>query len=508
MPMVRFGSPAKGTPLTVEVSAGTTLLAAARQAGVLLESPCNGTGTCGKCRVRVDAPGNLRRVGSHPLPESDAERGWALACHAEVRADVTVEVPEGREEGLRILSDGTRPEVDVSPWIRKEFDPAWGETRVFAGPEVIAREPWDTSEELYGLVVDIGTTTLVASLVDLCSGLELGSASALNPQALHAQDVLSRIQLGSEPEGLGVLQRELLREANRLTTCLTAQAGVRRELVYEAVFSGNTTMLHLAVGADPRSLGKYPYTPALEGGTFVAARELGLRIAPAGLVYLPPILSAYVGADITSGILATSLHRRSGTTLFVDVGTNGEMVLAVEGELTATSTAAGPAFEGMNIECGMRATAGAVERFEVSEEGVSWKTIGAAEPAGLCGSGLVDLVGELAAHGALDRNGRFAKPNRRPIRALRERFGEREGRPLFHVTGPIVLPQKDVRQVQLAKGAVRAGIELLLEAEGLDAPDVDRVLVAGSFGYHLRTKSLVNLGLLPAVLADRVEFVG
>jgi len=289
---------------------------------------------------------------------------------------------------------------------------------------------------------------------------------------------------------------------------LCANTGIDSGRIYEAVLSGNTTMLHLAAGVDPRSLGKFPYIPALQGGESLDASSIGLAIARRGLIYLPPILSAYVGADITSGILATALHRQRGVVLFVDIGTNGEMVLSVDGRLTATSTAAGPAFEGMNIACGMRASEGAVEIFAVKEDEILVKTIGASEPLGLCGSGLLDLVGELAHHQAVDRNGRFVKPGLHPHPGLKERLELREGKPVFQVAGPVFLTQKDVRQVQLAKGAVRAGIDLLLRAEGLEAKDLDRVLIAGSFGYHLRTRSLVNLGLLPVECADRVEFVG
>jgi uncharacterized 2Fe-2S/4Fe-4S cluster protein (DUF4445 family) len=193
-------------------------------------------------------------------------------------------------------------------------------------------------------------------------------------------------------------------------------------------------------------------------------------------------------------------------TLFVDIGTNGEMVLAVDGGLAATSTAAGPAFEGMNITFGMRAARGAIEGFMVEEDNIVVKTIGNADPQGLCGSGLLDLVGELAYTGVLGSSGRFVKHHPDPL--LEERLEAVDGKTIFRVAGPVLLTQKDVRQVQLAKGAVRAGIELLLKSEGLNSADVDRVLIAGSFGYHLRTRSLVNLGLLPPKFTDRVEFVG
>jgi uncharacterized 2Fe-2S/4Fe-4S cluster protein (DUF4445 family) len=503
MPRIRFqtaGTSGDRAVATLEVAAGTTLLEASRRSGLAVEAPCNGSGTCGKCRVRIDAPGQVRDGSGAGDPFEP------LACRAEVLGDLVVDLPGPAAAGLRILCGGAQSAVAVAPHIRKLWRQDRNRTEVYAGDELLEAEPGDTAGENFGLVVDLGTTTLVAALVDLRDGREQLSRSALNPQTRHGQDVLSRIQLGSTPEGLERLQGDLIRELNGLVASLCAGTGVAAARIHEAVLSGNTAMLHLAVGADPRSLGKFPYTPLLKGGEYLDAAAIHLAIAPRGRVYLPPILSAYVGADIVSGLLATSLPEQPGIVLFVDIGTNGEMVLAVNGKLTATSTAAGPAFEGMNIACGMRASEGAVELFAVEEQGIRLETIGSADPVGLCGSGLLDLVGELARAGSLDRNGRFSRQAPNPV--LRERLEFREGRGVFQVAGPVYLTQKDVRQVQLAKGAVRAGIELLLRSEGLQAGDVERVLIAGSFGFHLRTRSLVNLGLLPEALADRVEFVG
>jgi uncharacterized 2Fe-2S/4Fe-4S cluster protein (DUF4445 family) len=500
MPTIQFRT--AGLSATVEVPEGISLLEASRRSGLAVEAPCNGMGTCGKCRVRIDAPAHVR----HP-PGAAGPRD-VLACQAEVAGDLLVEIPRTSLTGLRILAEGLPSRVPVEPRIRKLFRPETGRTEVFAGSGLLDSEPGDTTGESFGLVVDIGTTTLVASLVDLASGQERLSRSALNPQTRHGQDVLTRIQMGSTAAGLERLQGDLMAELNRLTGSLCTGSGVAPGRIHEAVFSGNTVMLHLAAGADPRSLGRFPYTPVLTGHQYLEARDLGLGIAPRGLVYLPPVLSAYVGADIVSGLLATELHRRPGVVLFVDIGTNGEMVLSMEGRLTATSTAAGPAFEGMNIACGMRASAGAVERFAVDGADILVETIGAGEPVGLCGSGLLDLVGELARHGSLDRNGRFARAGQHPHPGLGRRLESRDGRTAFQVAGPVFLTQKDVRQVQLAKGAVRAGIELLLGSQGLVPAQVDQVLIAGSFGYHLRTSTLVNLGLVPEAFADRVTFVG
>lgn len=496
--------------LTVEVPERRSLLAAIKRAGIRFDLPCNGAGTCGKCRVRLDAAARAHATESAhtKLTEADRAAGWALACQTFVTGDLSVEVPIKKDEGLKILSDGQTVAVDIEPWIEKSFDPVSARTAVIAGGRIVASENGDTTATAYGSAIDIGTTTLVVALVDLRDGRELASASALNPQARHAQDVLSRIKLGSTPEGLRTLHSELIAELNRLLAEAATEAKIDRAYIHEAVFSGNTTMLHLATATDPTSLGKYPYVPQLRGGDHVSAASIGLELAPGGLVYLPPIMSAYVGADITSGLLATDLAAKRGVTLFVDIGTNGEMVLAADGKLVATSTAAGPAFEGMNISCGMRAGRGAIEFVSLAGDEVALRTIGETTPTGLCGSGLLDAVGELAAHGGVDKNGRFLTNGSAPDRPWKHRLSTLDGKPVFRLTDDVYLSQKDIRQVQLAKAAVRTGIEFLVKATGRTTAQVDRVLIAGSFGFHLRTASLVNLGLLPREFADRVEFVG
>lgn len=489
--------------VSVPVVPGSLLIDAIRAAGITMDAPCDGAGTCGKCRARIPAGAGFEEAPHGLLRDSEREAGWVLACQTTVHGDLRVETASTESDGLKILSEGQALAVEIDPWITKSFDSA---TTVHAGGVPIAIERGDTTGQLFGAAIDIGTTTLVAALIDLRSGRELAVASSLNPQARQAQDVLSRIKLGSTPEGLASLHADVIGELNRLISQLTAETGIARGNIYEAVFSGNTTMLHLAAGVNPASLGKYPYTLALEGGSHLRAGQLGLAISPHGLVYLPPLMSAYVGADITAGILATRLAEQRGVALFVDIGTNGEMALAVDGRLTATSTAAGPAFEGMNIACGMRASRGAVERFSIENGEVRAGTIGDADPVGVCGSGLLDVVAELAAHGGVDKNGRFRSNG--SAAPWKSRFDTLDGKPVFRVAGPVYVSQKDIRQVQLAKAAVRAGIDLLLGANGLTPDSVDRVLIAGSFGFHLRTESLVRLGLLPREFSGRVEFSG
>jgi uncharacterized 2Fe-2S/4Fe-4S cluster protein (DUF4445 family) len=496
----------------VIVTKGTSILAAARQAGIVIEAPCNGAGHCLKCGVRV-AHDDLEKIiqNVEPLltPEELAS-GIVLSCHATAREDVTIHVIENTETGLKIITGGLRGRVNIEPFVYKVYHELLKRTAVFGGDEILTSEEGDTTARHYGAVVDIGTTTLVVCLVDLKSGEELISLSVLNPQSLHGQDVLSRIKFAGDQGGLNVLHGVLVNELNRLIAEAANSAGISRSDIYEVIFSGNTCMLHLAIGVDPSPLGKYPYTPAITGGNHLDAVAYGIAVAEQGLIYLPPIVSSYVGADITAGIAAAQLGTLSGTTLFIDIGTNGEMVLARDGKLAATSTAAGPAFEGMNINCGMRAADGAIEYFSIERDGsIEIETIGSVLPVGICGSGLIDIVGELAANGIITASGRFIKPGSPDIHPLlSERLIKKEGEVVFLLAGNVYLSQKDVRQVQLAKGAIRAGIEFLLQQKDVAVGEVDRVLIAGSFGYHLREKSLLNLGLLPAEFRGKVNFVG
>jgi Uncharacterized metal-binding protein len=499
--------------IAIHVEAGTTILEAARKAGVKIESPCNGAGTCDKCKLLLEqvSPVDAVLIKKSKFSRTGEGPEFILACSSCITSDVVVATENGNQnKTLKILSKGKSFDIELDSLIKKKYIQDAGITEIYAGDLLVAKEKGNTSGNNFGIVVDIGTTTLVTSLVDINTGEELQTASVLNPQAIHAQDVLSRIKLASEENGLHTLYSEVIEEINRMIDEVSSGSGINSKDIYEVIFSGNTCMLHLAAGVNPYSLGKYPYTPGISGGLHIKASDHCINIAENGIVYLPPIISAYVGADITSGILASQIHKKSGVTLFVDIGTNGEMVIGLDGRLTATSTAAGPAFEGMNITHGIRAGKGAIELFNVEEDGsILVRTIGNTEATGICGSGLLDIVGELVAYGVINKNGKFTdNVDKDTIPALAERLVQVDGRTVFKVAVDVFLSQKDVRQVQLAKGAVRAGIEFLLSSTGVDASDVDKVLIAGSFGYHLRAKSLINIGLLPAMFEGKIEFIG
>ncbi len=511
---------ADAPPVCFEVTANTTVLAAARAAGVLVESPCNGAGTCGKCKVRIPAysAAAVRVLPGchHSLTPEEISQGIFLGCMTEIQGQtssadsVDVFILERQDKNnVQIISQGRHLNVPLDPIIHKQYVPITDETLVLSGQSLLGAEPGNSTRISHGLVVDIGTTTLITALFDLTTGQELGTVSALNPQSLHAQDVLSRIKFGATTEGLATLHTDIISAINTMIAELAEDTGISPHTIYEVVFSGNTCMLHLALGTDPAPLGKYPYIPVLWGDSYHPAAAIGLYTAPFAQVYLPPVMSAYVGADITAGILAADLANHQGTTLFVDIGTNGEMALAVNGRLSVTSTAAGPAFEGMNIACGMRAAPGAIEKFRVDQGGtVAVKTISDMPAVGICGSGLLDIVGELVRTKLINKTGKFTGPEINLAHPLERRLKKENGKTVFDIHQSVYLSQKDIRQVQLAKGAIRAGIECLLDANGLSTADVDQVYIAGSFGFHLNADSLINIGMLPEPFQGKISFLG
>jgi uncharacterized 2Fe-2S/4Fe-4S cluster protein (DUF4445 family) len=460
------------------VPKGSTLYDAALEAEVRLDVPCGGLGRCRGCRVvgrgELSAPDAREQAA---LTAEELERGVRLACRARATGDAVVET--------RAAAAATSADAPY------EFEPA----EAARGVTPVA-------------ALDVGTTTLAASLVDPRTGDEIAAASAVNPQLSYGADVLSRISRASTGD-TDALHRSLATEIEALLATLTGGTGASTPA--RIVAAGNTTMLHLLLGRDPSGMGTAPYTPEFVESQHLSAAEAGLpALGDAELVTLPAV-SAFVGADTVAGLLATHVPEREGTVLLVDVGTNGEIVLkTADGALTATSAAAGPALEGATIECGMRAEPGAVERAWMHEEALHTSTIGDTPTRGICGSGLVDLVAVLLTEGVLDASGRLLMGAPSPLAA---RVVDADGQRRFELARgadgrSVHLTQQDIRQVQLAKGAVRAALELLLSEAGLSAADVDEVLVGGAFGHRLDPDAAVRIGLFPDSWRDRTLFVG
>jgi uncharacterized 2Fe-2S/4Fe-4S cluster protein (DUF4445 family) len=404
----------------------------------------------------------------------------------------------------------------ISPTLRAHAEPGDGHWRVRVvarAGEIIGLLPPEATP--LGLAVDLGTTKIAVYLLDLTSGRTLRSRGLMNPQIAYGEDVIARITFAEQEEGKGALLRELVVDAlNEVASELCAAVGAEPSDIADTVIVGNTAMHHLFLGLPVRQLALAPYVPAVASALDVKARDLGLQLAPGAYVHLLPNVAGYVGADHVAMLLATQFGEQQGVGLAIDIGTNTEICLTSEGILTSTSCASGPAFEGAHIKHGMRAANGAIERLRLVDDRVEYQTIGGGPPVGLCGSGIVDAMAQLFRAGVLDRAGRMLDhPRVREINGVREFVLVDEPEILGGSTGEtgrpaIAFTQQDVRQLQLAKGAMRTGIELLLESSGRKIEEIDSVIIAGAFGSYIDVSSAIAIGLLPRLPLERFRQVG
>jgi uncharacterized 2Fe-2S/4Fe-4S cluster protein (DUF4445 family) len=538
---------------TTRVPPGTTLFSAAHWIGLPIDSTCGGRGTCGKCKVRVvqgrpDPAGADHRL----LRPAEIEDGWRLSCQALVYQDMTCEVPqllrvpkaatmglgrlvildpnvrkvylelgepsmEDQRSDVARLKDALTVEghdmvagVAVLRTLPRVFREAgFRVTAVLAGEHLVAVEAGDTTDQCYGIAFDVGTTTLVGTLMNLRTGMAASVLSTLNGQAPFGADVISRISHGMNgPEAITELQDAVVSTMNNILDELYRDTGVSPQQTYEAVVVGNVTMLHLLLGVDPTPLSMSPFTPAFMDQLSVEARDIGLHIHPNGYVQTLPALGAYVGADIVAGVLATGIVREDRMRVFVDVGTNGEIVLGNAQRALATAAPAGPAFEGSQIRCGMRATVGAIEGVQLGDR-IELQIIGGdVPPEGICGSGLVDAVAQLLLAGLLEYSGRLKTAADVPDHPLRDRLIDVDGIRAFLLADGVYLTQRDIRELQFAKGSIATGIKILMDILGVTAGDLDQVLLGGSFGSYLNPESAKIIGLVPPVDVDRIIAVG
>jgi uncharacterized 2Fe-2S/4Fe-4S cluster protein (DUF4445 family) len=486
------------------------------------------------------------------LRASELQAGWRLSCQAKVYDDTVVDVPEL----LRVpkaATMGVNRLVLLDPNVRKVFveltepsledqrsdierlqdaltaegfdmkvelqvlrtipallrDAQFNVTAVLGGDQLIAVEAGDTREESYGVAFDLGTTTVVGTLMNLRTGMAEAVRSTLNGQAPFGADVISRISHGMQGEDAKLELREaILRTINGILAELFEAGGVSRDRVYETVLVGNATMLHLLLGVDATPISMMPFAPAFREPLYLAAREVGIDIHPNGYVQTLPVIGAYVGADIVAGVLATGLARDEKLRVFVDVGTNGEIVLGSSKRVLCTAAPAGPAFEGSQIKCGMRATDGAIEGVTLSDH-VDLQVIGGdIPPRGLCGSGLVDVVAQLRLVGLLDAGGKLKTREEAAEHPLSDRLITVDGVRAFLLADDVYLTQRDVRELQFAKGSIATGIKVLMDVLGVKAGDLDEVLLGGSFGSYLNPESAKIIGLVPPVHVDNILSVG
>ena len=545
---------------SVHVLTETSILEAAARAGLTIESPCGGKGTCGKCRVQITTgacdptPGDVAN-----LSEQDIADGWRFACQNNICDDSVIFVPESSlmADGHRILAQtADADDAEVLPGVRKIYaemaeptmddnhadlmrleahtGPAkidlpllhdlprrmrewnYAGTAVLTDHHLIDFQQGDTSGACYGAAFDIGTTTIAGSLMDLATGTELALESEINPQVRFGDDVLSRINHASTSEALAELRDVLIDQLNTMLDALCAEANVARDDIYELSFAGNTTMEHLLCGIDVTPLGQVPFVPAHARALLVPASELGLNVHPRAAAYVFPIIGGFVGGDTVACMVAADFDTDEGPTLLVDIGTNGEIVLKHGDKIFASSTAAGPAFEGARIRYGMRATTGAIDKI-VFDDDVAYTVIGDVEPVGLCGSSLVDLISQLLGVGLIEYTGVLKSPDDlpdglAPSLGARIRIGEKNQPEFLLATGAegdIVLTQQDIREVQLASGAIRAGITILLSSAGVAVEDLKRVQLAGGFASFIRRSHAQRMGLLPGGLDhETIRYIG
>ncbi|MGC8490697.1 MAG: ASKHA domain-containing protein [Syntrophobacteraceae bacterium] len=516
-----------GGRFTLDAEQGESLLSCIRRSGLGTESTCGGRGVCGKCRVT--AQGELSppdEVEVELLEGQPAE--VRLACRAKVAGDVSLTLSDSWTR-LQAASAPPIGEIALDSPVKRVLLPEKGrdatpyvQTLPFrvADPRLLDKIETQNNNHacgvlfeneaidirfdgapLLGAAVDVGTTSLSLCLFDLETGGSLGSSSALNPQTAYGGDVITRIEYcRNEREGVSVLRSTLLEQLGAMLD-ETLGRNLRREQVYLMSVAGNTTMLHILAGVNPLSLALAPFRPAFLKPLVLEAERYGLPMAPQGRLILLPGASAYIGADIIAGLLAIDYRSLPPCTLFIDIGTNGEIVLIENPEtLFATSCAMGPALEGMNISCGCRAVPGAIDTV-TAEDGAElrFSTIGNLPPVGICGSGLIDLIAALLSIGAIAPGGAFNGCGKLSDRLRGDRY---------HLSENIFLSQKDIRQVQLAKGAMSAAILTLLDRAGRSVSDLQQIIVAGSFGYHLNPGSLKRIGLLPEDYPGPVTFVG
>jgi uncharacterized 2Fe-2S/4Fe-4S cluster protein (DUF4445 family) len=549
---------------------GTNLLDAIKKAGLPLKSACGGKGTCGECLVRITG-GEVRTRVSAALPREVRELGYALACQTEIEDDLTVELPRFEEQSIRTEVDSRffeehrdrisgvfevnsvvrKIQVSVPPAtlsdnssdlrrlqrkIQKEAGLRFtrAELRVLkklasalrekegsvtavlvksgAGWTLVDIYPQPSAKKLCGLACDIGTTTVVCEIVDLVNGRVLSSTAGFNQQLRCGEDVISRIDYARRPGRLEELQALVAQTVNSLLEKSCREAGLSGEDIYYVSAAGNTTMTHLLLGLDPRFIREEPYTPTVNLVPDVKAADLGLKVNAEALVHCAPAVGSYVGGDITAGLLSTPILRDAEkTSLFIDAGTNGELVVGNRDWLATCACSAGPAFEGGGTKCGLPAIEGAIESVRFPKSGsLEYEVIGGGKPKGLCGSGLVDLLAGLFIHGYVDRSGKLDQ----------ERAGKRlvrngEGTGFLVEKGArtywgrdIVLTEKDITNLIRTKGAIFSACSLLLKNIGLTLDRLDAVYIAGGFGQHLDVENAIRIGLLPDLDREKFHYLG
>ena len=542
----------------ISIHADATLTEAAGQAGIILNTVCGGRGLCGKCSVTIDPDGRQ-----------------ALACQHRIQTDLTVTIPPAsRFFEQKILSQGIDRKAEIHPSVCKRYlnlktdsiEPEILEAALNEispdelyqiSPSVVQQlkrlehagalnkgiaavclrvpafdtpnspqcrytvasvEPGDTTDQMFGVAVDVGTTTVVAKLMNLLDGQCQATEAVLNPQSKYGDDVISRIAYAQNDAKLAKLHKVIVDCINELVAKLCKKASIDANRIYEMCVVGNTTMNHIFLKLPLAQLGQAPYKAFSLEAKDLPAEELALKINPAANIHTAGNIAGFVGSDATAVALAADMNTAEQMTLVVDIGTNGELLLGTAGKLYAGSCAAGPALEGARISQGSRAVEGAIEAVVVNNGDIDLDVIGGHAPHSICGSGLVDAMAVLLDLGIVEPTGRLVAPEKLPDSLspnILSRVIEQNGQLAFvlarnHKTSEpeVVLTQKDIRELQLAKAAIHAGIRILQKKIGIEDPDIKHILIAGAFGNYIRRESALKIGLLPDVPIERIRFIG
>ncbi len=547
---------------TITVPTGVSAFDAASWNGIAIDSTCGGYGTCKKCRIKVtDGDVEPSKLDFRAFTESEIKDGWRLACLVRTSKDISVDVP-ALTTRPKAATVGVGRQVILRPAVQKRYieldEPSLTDQRtdivrvfdavddivataslasmrelprilraanfkvtaVFVDQEFLGIEAGDTTDVRYGIAYDLGTTTVVATLLDLNTGTPVAVKSMLNKQQPFGADVITRISATMlDPNALAKLSGLAQETLNQLTQEVCTEAGVNPEHVYELAIAGNATMTQLLLGIDPEPLGVAPFIMASADYPNIDVKEIGIEVHPLAKAVILPSLGAYVGGDIIAGALASGMDRDKRLRLFIDVGTNCEIVLGDGEKIVATAAPAGPAFEAASIKCGVRAASGAIETIKVVDGELVIGTIDDAPAIGICGSGLVDACASLVQVGLLDHSGKFVTDEAALTISpqLASRLVTREGERVFVLTWSkevgdlsdcVFLTQRDVRELQFAKAAIATGWALLLEEFGVQESEIQQVLLAGSFGSYLSPSSAIKIGLVPKLSVMRIMSAG
>ncbi|OQY45582.1 MAG: hypothetical protein B6240_08590 [Desulfobacteraceae bacterium 4572_87] len=550
---------------SVQVADGTSIAEAAQQADVFITNLCGGEGVCGKCRVQVTkgrAPAEEHAKGF--FSQDQIMKGYVLACQTRIHDDLEIIIPaESRVDASKIMTGGesqTTAEMKLNPLVKKLYlslaaptmednvpdleriarelrkelgwhtfdipldclqtlstklrENDWKVTITVAGHgenyRILKIEPFDTAQSHYGLAIDVGTTTVVAQLLDLNTGETLDVEGCHNKQASFGEDVISRVIFACGKGGLDPVQQAVVKNINTLIARLVKKRGISREEIDVIVAAGNTTMSHLLLGLTPCSIRLDPYVPTTDEFPQIRASEIGIRINPRGILEVMPCVASYVGGDIVAGVLSSGLSENEEVKCLIDIGTNGEIAIGNQDWLVCCSASAGPAFEGGGTRCGMRATDGAIEKVFIEDGELRYETIGGKKPRGICGSGLIDCIYELVRNNIIGQDGKFHRQREDA------RLGVEDGIPEYiiayaHETetaAHVVITESDIDNLIKSKGAVFAAIKSLMDYIGLGFDTIETLYVAGGFGSFLNIPKSVAIGLLPDIPLEKIKFIG